>query len=117
MQAVALLLLRDVAKTHTQPFLEARTDALPLMVALESSPVADVAAIARDALRHLANAPLALLERSVQVRSAKLDLRMCLVVRSGAAGGGAAERARAAAASHHAPNLRLAMTVAAAAPR
>jgi hypothetical protein len=66
-QAVALLLLRDLAKSHTTAFLEARTDALPLMIALEGSPVSDVAQIATDAVQRLESLPAVKMERSVQV--------------------------------------------------
>lgn len=83
-QAVALLLLRDIARGHTHAFVEARTDALPLMVALEASPVADVAAIARDAVRSLEEVPAVRLERSVQVCSAfaRLFVVVCAVLLS-----------------------------------
>lgn len=66
-QAVALLLLRDVSRTHTRQFIESRTDALPLMIALEGSPVADVASIAKGAVKQLDDLPIVKLERAVQV--------------------------------------------------
>lgn len=68
-QAVALLLLREVSRTHTRAFIDAHTDALPLMIALEGSPVADVASIAKDAVKQLEELPIVKLERAVQVRT------------------------------------------------
>ena len=66
-QAVALLLLRDLSRSHTEALLAAKGDALPLMIALEGSPTADVAQIARDALSGLAALPAVQQERAVQV--------------------------------------------------
>jgi hypothetical protein len=66
-QAVALLLLRGICKNHSGAFLKAGGDALPLMIGLESSPIADVAHIAKDALQHLAALPAVQEERALQV--------------------------------------------------
>ena len=66
-QAVALLLLRDVARTHTDAFLAARAEALPLMLALESSQVSDVAGIAKDAVQQIGHLPAVQRERVLQV--------------------------------------------------
>jgi hypothetical protein len=67
-QAVALLLLRGISKNHSDEFLRAGGDALPLMIGLEGSLVPDVAHIAKDALSQLAGLPAVQEERSVQAR-------------------------------------------------
>jgi hypothetical protein len=66
-QSVALLLLRDLAKHHPREVAHPGCGAAALLIALQSSPVPDIATFALETISSIAFLPAVVEERILQV--------------------------------------------------